>query len=44
MRVLGISAVFHDPAATLVVDGRVVAAAEQELEGQDPFVMRRDAQ
>ena len=26
MRVLGINAVFHDPAAALVVDGRVVAA------------------
>ncbi|HKN98179.1 MAG TPA: carbamoyltransferase C-terminal domain-containing protein [Pseudonocardiaceae bacterium] len=30
MRVLGINAVFHDPAAALVVDGRVVAAAEEE--------------
>jgi carbamoyltransferase len=29
-RVLGINAVFHDPAAALVVDGRVVAAAEEE--------------
>jgi carbamoyltransferase len=28
--VLGINAVFHDPAAALVVDGRVVAAAEEE--------------
>jgi len=27
-RVLGINAVFHDPAAALVVDGRIVAAAE----------------
>jgi carbamoyltransferase len=26
MRVLGINAIFHDPAATLVVDGQVVAA------------------
>ncbi len=28
--VLGINAVFHDPAAALVVDGRTVAAAEEE--------------
>jgi carbamoyltransferase len=30
VRVLGINSVFHDPAAALVVDGRVVAAAEEE--------------
>ena len=30
MRVLGINAVFHDPSAALVVDGRLVAAAEEE--------------
>ena len=30
MIVLGINAVFHDPAAALVVDGRIVAAAEEE--------------
>ncbi len=30
MRVLGINAVFHDPSAALVVDGRTVAAAEEE--------------
>ncbi|WP_106401130.1 carbamoyltransferase family protein [Actinocorallia populi] len=30
MRVLGINAIFHDPAAALVVDGRPVAAAEEE--------------
>lgn len=30
MRVLGLNAVFHDPAAALVVDGEVVAAAEEE--------------
>src|SRR5689334_15716388 len=30
MRFLGINAIFHDPAATLVVDGEVVAAAEEE--------------
>lgn len=30
MRVLGINAVFHDPAAALVIDGQVVAAAEEE--------------
>jgi carbamoyltransferase len=29
-RVLGINAVFHDPAAALVVDGETVAAAEEE--------------
>jgi len=28
--ILGINAVFHDPAAALVVDGEVVAAAEEE--------------
>jgi carbamoyltransferase len=28
--VLGVNAVFHDPAAALVVDGRIVAAAEEE--------------
>ncbi|MDA0568083.1 carbamoyltransferase [Streptomonospora sp. S1-112] len=30
MRFLGINAVFHDPAAALVVDGQTVAAAEEE--------------
>ena len=30
MRVLGINAVFHDPAAAIVVDGKIVAAAEEE--------------
>ena len=30
MRVLGINAIFHDPAAALVIDGEVVAAAEEE--------------
>jgi carbamoyltransferase len=30
MRILGINAIFHDPAAALVVDGEVVAAAEEE--------------
>lgn len=30
MRVLGINALFHDPAAALVVDGETVAAAEEE--------------
>ncbi|MQA94368.1 MAG: carbamoyltransferase [Streptosporangiales bacterium] len=30
MRVLGINAIFHDPAAAIVADGRVVAAAEEE--------------
>jgi carbamoyltransferase len=30
MRALGINAVYHDPAAALVVDGTVVAAAEEE--------------
>ncbi len=29
MRVLGVNAVFHDPAAALVVDGVTVAAAEE---------------
>jgi carbamoyltransferase len=30
MRVLGVNAIFHDPAAALLVDGKVVAAAEEE--------------
>ncbi len=30
MKVLGVNAVFHDPAAALVIDGAVVAAAEEE--------------
>src|SRR3954469_7087262 len=30
MRVLGINAIFHDPAAALVIDGAVIAAAEEE--------------
>ncbi|HWC21756.1 MAG TPA: carbamoyltransferase C-terminal domain-containing protein [Flexivirga sp.] len=30
MRVLGINALFHDPSVALVVDGRIVAAAEEE--------------
>ena len=30
MRVLGISAFYHDSAASLVVDGRIVAAAQEE--------------
>src|SRR5689334_2517751 len=30
MRVLGINAIFHDPAAALIVDGQVVAASEEE--------------
>ncbi|WP_128380036.1 carbamoyltransferase [Streptomyces cavernae] len=30
MRVLGINALFHDPAAALVIDGHTVAAAEEE--------------
>jgi carbamoyltransferase len=30
VRVLGINAVFHDPAAAVAVDGQVVAAAEEE--------------
>jgi carbamoyltransferase len=30
MNVLGVNAVFHDPAAALVVDGEIAAAAEEE--------------
>ena len=30
MRVLGINAVFHDPAAALLIDGQIVAAVEEE--------------
>ncbi|UDY24982.1 carbamoyltransferase [Nocardioides sp. Kera G14] len=30
MKILGVNALFHDPSAALVVDGRTVAAAEEE--------------
>jgi carbamoyltransferase len=30
MRILGINSIFHDPAAALVIDGAIVAAAEEE--------------
>jgi carbamoyltransferase len=30
MRILGLNAIFHDPAAAVVVDGHVIAAAEEE--------------
>ncbi|MEU0060599.1 hypothetical protein [Streptomyces sp. NPDC006334] len=30
MRILGVNALFHDPAAALVVDGRTATAAEEE--------------
>lgn len=30
MNILGVNAVFHDPAAALVVNGKIVAAAEEE--------------
>ena len=30
MRILGISAFYHDSAATLIADGRIVAAAQEE--------------
>jgi carbamoyltransferase len=30
VKVLGINAIYHDPAAALVIDGQVVAAAEEE--------------
>ncbi len=30
MRILGINSVYHESAATLLVDGQVVAAAEEE--------------
>ena len=30
MKILGISAFYHDSAAALVVDGRIVAAAQEE--------------
>ena len=30
MRVLGINAIYHDPAAALVIDGSIVAATEEE--------------
>jgi len=30
VRILGVNAIFHDPAAALVIDGEIVAAAEEE--------------
>src|ERR1700712_2825629 len=30
MRVLGVNAIFHDPSAAVIVDGQIVAAAEEE--------------
>jgi len=30
MRVLGVNAIFHDPSAAVIVDGEIVAAAEEE--------------
>lgn len=41
MHVLGVNGVFHDPAAALVVDGELIAAAEEERftrrkHGKDP--------
>src|SRR5262245_11050939 len=30
MRILGVSAFYHDSAAALIVDGRVIAAAQEE--------------
>ena len=30
MRILGVNALFHDPSAALVIDGQIVAAAEEE--------------
>ena len=30
MRILGISAFYHDSAAALIIDGRIVAAAQEE--------------
>lgn len=30
VRILGVNAVFHDPAAAVIVDGEIVAAAEEE--------------
>ena len=29
MRILGINALYHDPSAAVVIDGRTVAAAEE---------------
>ena len=44
MKVLGINAIYHDPSAALVVDGRV--AAERDLPGKpapDTFVFAAEA-
>src|SRR3954447_4873197 len=43
MRVLGISAFYHDSAAALVEDGRVVAAAQEERFTRKKFDSRYPA-
>ena len=30
MKILGISAYYHDSAASLIVDGRIISAAQEE--------------
>ena len=37
MRVLGISAFYHDSAAALIADGRIVAAAQEERFSRKKF-------
>ncbi|RZU23767.1 carbamoyltransferase-like protein [Streptomyces sp. BK239] len=41
MRILGVNALFHDPAAALVADGRTVAAAEEERSSRREHGMAR---
>ena len=44
MRILGISAFYHDSAAALVDDGRIVAAAQEEIVAQEFFQPDRSFQ
>src|SRR5215468_1026969 len=44
MRILGISAFYHDSAAALIEDGRIVAAAQEERFTRQKFDSRYPAQ
>jgi len=43
MRILGISAFYHDSAAALIEDGRIVAAAQEERFSRQKFDSRYPA-
>ena len=43
MRILGISALYHDSAAALIEDGRIVAAAQEERFTRQKFDNRYPA-